>query len=419
MGLFDLLTTASEDSDWSPMPKYDGGSGFSMSNSDNGFLLEGSSSSCSTSVLSLHSANTLKSLSDILGSDPDSKDYRTFRFFQRRIDNGDYTLEDLIYHARLIPETYPGNTDASTKAHWRRLCEALDDTGYIWHGFSEQAFHIGKLLKAIAHGYRYDSRMTDEDGFISGLKDLKTNEQYENYHPLTTWQRQQIVNRLKKVLPGREYNVINYRYGLEGDKPMTLGVIGERLGGISKERVRQIEFRTLRRLYETEIDKLTIIYRYNETNFVRYAEEYESTLTQLETQKADLKHQLDQVVSRIRQKIAGVDEQINETTQVLCNLAELPYDKSRDLKKYVKEPAVCEKIILIEDVGFSTRTYNCLARRDIHTLGDIMEMRKEYEGDLIKALYRIRNMGKRGVEEIVMALKGYGYDVPGWEKVLR
>jgi RNA polymerase primary sigma factor len=51
-------------------------------------------------------------------------------------------------------------------------------------------------------------------------------------------------------LPAREALVLRRRYGLEGAGPQTLAEIGRDLG-ISRERVRQIEKRALRRLKET------------------------------------------------------------------------------------------------------------------------------------------------------------------------
>ena len=49
------------------------------------------------------------------------------------------------------------------------------------------------------------------------------------------------------ALPDRERQVLVLRYGLCGDEPKTLEEIGRRLG-LTRERVRQIELETLRRL---------------------------------------------------------------------------------------------------------------------------------------------------------------------------
>ena len=41
--------------------------------------------------------------------------------------------------------------------------------------------------------------------------------------------------------------MLSYRYGLDGSDPMTLEEIGRRMG-LTRERVRQVEIETLRRL---------------------------------------------------------------------------------------------------------------------------------------------------------------------------
>ena len=55
---------------------------------------------------------------------------------------------------------------------------------------------------------------------------------------------------LRQVLDSigdRERRILELRYGLEGDDPMTLEEVGKALG-VTRERVRQMELRTLRRL---------------------------------------------------------------------------------------------------------------------------------------------------------------------------
>ncbi len=48
-------------------------------------------------------------------------------------------------------------------------------------------------------------------------------------------------------LPERERQVVELRYGLDGEKPRTLEQVGKTLG-VTRERVRQLEARALRDL---------------------------------------------------------------------------------------------------------------------------------------------------------------------------
>jgi RNA polymerase primary sigma factor len=60
-------------------------------------------------------------------------------------------------------------------------------------------------------------------------------------------QRDSQVSDLVSQLPYRERLILELRYGLSGNRPHTLEEVGRRFG-VTRERVRQIETRTLRRL---------------------------------------------------------------------------------------------------------------------------------------------------------------------------
>ena len=55
------------------------------------------------------------------------------------------------------------------------------------------------------------------------------------------------LSNLLNVLDEREKTIIKHRFGLDGEEPKTLTEVGELLG-ISRERVRQIEQRALKKL---------------------------------------------------------------------------------------------------------------------------------------------------------------------------
>ena len=53
--------------------------------------------------------------------------------------------------------------------------------------------------------------------------------------------------------------------------------------------------------------------------------------------------------------------------------------------------------VVIEDLDFSVRTYNCLKRAAINTIGDLVV---RTEDDMIK----VRNLGKKSLDEVVAKL---------------
>jgi RNA polymerase primary sigma factor len=55
------------------------------------------------------------------------------------------------------------------------------------------------------------------------------------------------LSKLLEDVDERSAKILRLRYGLDGEEPMTLKEIGEKIG-LTRERVRQIEHETLRRL---------------------------------------------------------------------------------------------------------------------------------------------------------------------------
>jgi RNA polymerase primary sigma factor len=67
------------------------------------------------------------------------------------------------------------------------------------------------------------------------------------FHIATTTLRREDVERALNSLPRREREVIELRFGLNGEKPRTLEEVGQ-IFGVTRERIRQIENTTLKRL---------------------------------------------------------------------------------------------------------------------------------------------------------------------------
>jgi predicted XRE-type DNA-binding protein len=75
----------------------------------------------------------------------------------------------------------------------------------------------------------------------------------------------------------------------------------------------------------------------------------------------------------------------------------------------ITRPAIYPDAIIIEELCFSVRVYNCLKRSKKNTLSDLMKLRS-------KDLKRIRNLGRKGAMEVEQKLSQYGLSLlPDYE----
>jgi RNA polymerase primary sigma factor len=86
----------------------------------------------------------------------------------------------------------------------------------------------------------------DDDDMSLG--DFVEDDQAESPYETTTISlRREDVELVLAALPERERRVLELRYGLSGDEPSTLEEVGQAFG-VTRERIRQIENTTLRKL---------------------------------------------------------------------------------------------------------------------------------------------------------------------------
>lgn len=96
-----------------------------------------------------------------------------------------------------------------------------------------------------AEHQRLDRFRTGQDEIFAQSSEYRTSAITDEQ---TNRGQRDIIREMLKELDGREQKVIAFRYGLdEGAEPQTLEQVGWRLG-VTKERVRQIEVRTLEKL---------------------------------------------------------------------------------------------------------------------------------------------------------------------------
>lgn len=162
-----------------------------------------------------------------------------------------------------------------------------------------------------------------------------------------------------ETLTEREQKVIQYRYQYN----MTLEEAGKEFD-VTRERIRQIEAKALRKLRQPGRKSLM------KAVSTRDMKELEHKYHVLETECIRLTNEIDLI------KDGEYFEPIQNITQR-------------------------QKITINElDLDISVRAYNCLRRANIMTLGEIADMT---ESELMK----IRNIGKKTVEEIIKILDKY------------
>ncbi len=105
---------------------------------------------------------------------------------------------------------------------------------------------VRQALQIVRMPYSLDMPMGEEEDITlldllskKGTEDVEKEVVEESLHKELT--------KLIKALDERERAIIKHRYGLEGEEPKTLNEVGEMLG-ISRERVRQLENRALKKL---------------------------------------------------------------------------------------------------------------------------------------------------------------------------
>jgi len=106
---------------------------------------------------------------------------------------------------------------------------------------------VANMLKGNGRHVSVDAPMSGEDG-DSTMLDVITDE--DDLGPDSKLMEQSLKDEVKQglsILNIREVEVLSAYYGLEGQKPLTLEEIGE-MYGLTRERVRQIKERAIRRL---------------------------------------------------------------------------------------------------------------------------------------------------------------------------
>lgn len=223
------------------------------------------------------------------------------------------------------------------KASYKQICSASINTRLLLdHPYCVEDIYPYNVLISATIDFRYIG--TD------AVEHYETNPDVElpfTYRQLTLEEAENIITN---VLTNREAMVIRARY----QESLTLEATGMRLG-VTRERIRQIEHKALRKICISA------------NRVLSKRDEDERLLNRLIVENRELRNQLN-----LRDGLPLRTETLDTTLKELC---------------------------------FSVRTYNCLKRRGINTLYDIVTYDKE--------LSHIRNLGQHSVEEIIRTVKDY------------
>lgn len=160
-----------------------------------------------------------------------------------------------------------------------------------------------------------------------------------------------------ETLTDREQKVLDLRYR----NGLTLEQTGMRFN-VTRERIRQVEARAIRKLRQPSRSK----HWYLDT--INKAFEIDAERARLERENEDLKARL---------------------------------AKYETLPKTKAEP----KKVDIADMELSVRSYNCLKRAGINYVSDL-------EGMTCEKLKKVRNFGRRSIEEVVSRAREFGIEIP-------
>lgn len=232
-----------------------------------------------------------------------------------------------------------------------RFCEALGcepndvlsddvDLGKFSSSADITTFYPWNLAYAVMVGQRINIENTQ-----------KANEEiYKVYVP-------GLIECLNK-LTGREKDVLELRY-LHG---LTLEQTGKRFD-LTRERIRQIESRAMRKLRHPTFRKLYLL------DTVGKVFEIDAEKTRLERENAELR------------KLLYEEGKLNEVEDIPL------------------------KAITIEDLELSIRPYNCLLRAGIKDLYALSQM-------TFPELMKVRNMGKKSAYEVAEKVRKFGVKIP-------
>ena len=314
-------------------------------------------------------AETLKSLDEL------NLSTRTKTYLEKNFDSIDEIISE-GRHDAFMQDLGLLTEDKAPK--WNlELISSLRKAGFIRPATDFlMTFHVSTLYRAVYKEWG--------DFFPATSIGQLSSEQYETFVGLSTQCIEDVRSFLQIRLSMRECEVISLRFGLDCTGIyQDLESIGRRLQ-ITRERVRQLEAKALRRLRHPEVTLPAI---------------FEAPSNLEETAKA-LHAELEEFYKSPAFKRA------NEVTWELKHIEKVPF---RYTCEFLKAGSLDNTSI--DKLDLSVRAYNCLRRAGINTIADIVNLPND------DWFIKVRNLGRKALDEIIekMHLAGYGnfnVDIP-------
>ena len=228
------------------------------------------------------------------------------------------------------------------KVRAQEIVEVVDEAGFILHE-SEASRSARRLLASTL-------------GSPTALL-----EHYEDLEDMASEALAAVDELIHEALVDRELRVVQLRFGFEDGKYYTLQECAHILG-VTKERVQQLEFKALAKL------------------------RHRSRRPRLEVVTCYSREALSRRMAALWSKIGKLQEEL-DALQISSPYPELEVAGVAGVS--------------IEELDPSVRTFNCLKRAGIHTVGELCEYT---ENDLLN----IRNFSARSLEEVLAILQGLG-----------
>ena len=206
------------------------------------------------------------------------------------------------------------------------------------------------------------------------------------------------IDKMLETITEREQKIIIERFGLETGRAKTLEEVGEMLG-VSNDRIRQMEAKALRKLRHPSRERNIKPIELNELRDNEYITEEE----RIEIDSIGNDIWASSLIFRHKENGEKEDSPLGISEEKISRLGQIIEDsRQRKKEENLEMLEMHSPDASITDLeGISIRTYNCLHRVGVETIGDLEQLTME-------ELQQVRNLGRKSLEELLEIMERYG-----------